>query len=213
MDKYCQNPTCQNEAVEQVPVSVKEPSDQNRALCATCHEAYSWGVQHGLHHRAPGLQILPPPKEKGSKPLYRAVYVLDVCSDDTHEAARQTYEIMWDPGSLRPVLHILDADGCDTVVDLAAESSEEQTRPRLQESDKEARKFVAASATRCPKCSSRDVDFTSVEIEGQSAYQKASCQDCDTMFYVVYRLVGFALEVDDSMEVHSIAEDFREIKE
>jgi hypothetical protein len=50
-----------------------------------------------------------------------------------------------------------------------------------------------------------------VEIERQSAYQEASCQDCDVRFYVVYRLVGFALEVGDSMEVHTIAEDFGQI--
>jgi len=45
--KYCQNPLCQNEAVKEVSVSVSKRSDQKRALCALCEEAYSWGVQHG----------------------------------------------------------------------------------------------------------------------------------------------------------------------
>ena len=47
MEKYCQNTFCETEAVEEVPVSVKKPSDEVRALCATCAEAYTWGVQHG----------------------------------------------------------------------------------------------------------------------------------------------------------------------
>lgn len=47
METYCQNTFCETPAVEEVPVSVKKPSDEVRALCATCHEAYTWGVQHG----------------------------------------------------------------------------------------------------------------------------------------------------------------------
>jgi hypothetical protein len=47
MEKYCENSLCENEAVKVVPVSVDKPSDQRRALCAVCEEAYSWGVQHG----------------------------------------------------------------------------------------------------------------------------------------------------------------------
>jgi len=47
MERYCENPLCENEAVKVVPVSVDKPSDQKRALCAACEEAYSCGVQHG----------------------------------------------------------------------------------------------------------------------------------------------------------------------
>ena len=47
MERYCQNPLCENEATKIVPVSVDKPSDQKRALCAVCEEVYSWGVQHG----------------------------------------------------------------------------------------------------------------------------------------------------------------------
>ena len=79
--------------------------------------------------------------------------------------------------------------------------------------DQEARRFVAAAATRCPKCNSQNVDFAAMDIVGQSAYQEASCQDCDIIFYVVYRLVGFALEIDGSMEIHTITEDFGQIKD
>ena len=47
MERYCQNPHCENEAVRQVPVSNDKASDQKRALCDACREAYTWGVQHG----------------------------------------------------------------------------------------------------------------------------------------------------------------------
>jgi len=47
MDRYCQNPLCENEATKMVSVSVDRPSDQKRALCAVCEEVYTWGVQHG----------------------------------------------------------------------------------------------------------------------------------------------------------------------
>jgi len=47
METFCQNPYCETRAVKEVPVSVNKPSDQVRAVCATCEEAYTWGVQHG----------------------------------------------------------------------------------------------------------------------------------------------------------------------
>lgn len=47
METYCQNTFCEAQAVKEVPVSVKKLSDEVRALCTTCTEAYTWGVQHG----------------------------------------------------------------------------------------------------------------------------------------------------------------------
>jgi hypothetical protein len=47
VEKYCQNPLCENEATKQVPVSVERGGDQKRSLCAVCEEVYTWGVQHG----------------------------------------------------------------------------------------------------------------------------------------------------------------------
>jgi hypothetical protein len=47
MEKFCENSLCENEAMRMVPVSVNKPSDEKRALCAACKEAYDWGVQHG----------------------------------------------------------------------------------------------------------------------------------------------------------------------
>jgi hypothetical protein len=53
MERYCQNPLCENEATKIVPVSVDKPADQKRALCAACEEIYSWGVQHGCFTAVP----------------------------------------------------------------------------------------------------------------------------------------------------------------
>jgi hypothetical protein len=120
MEKYCQNPLCENQAVKQVPVSVREASDQQRSLCAACEEVYTWGVQQGQMLKA-GLQIEPPPKERGPEPLYRVVYVIDVNAPSAHKAAECAYEIMRDPQSLRPVLDVLEPSGRCTRVDLSQE--------------------------------------------------------------------------------------------
>jgi len=47
MDRYCQNPLCENEAVREEPISVNSLSDQKLALCAACREVYDRGVQQG----------------------------------------------------------------------------------------------------------------------------------------------------------------------
>lgn len=44
---WCDNAPCEAEAVVEVEVSVHEPEDEKRHYCATCHEAYLVGVQHG----------------------------------------------------------------------------------------------------------------------------------------------------------------------
>lgn len=118
MEKYCQNPLCENEAVKDVPVSVETASDQMRSLCASCEEAYTWGVQHG-RKICEGLKIDPPPEEKGDEPLFRVVYIIDVNSGDVHEAAEYTHRIMTDPYSMWPVLLVIDSKGHATEVDLS----------------------------------------------------------------------------------------------
>jgi len=47
MKPFCDNPNCEAPGFKVVPVSANKPSDQKRTLCATCEEAYTWGVQHG----------------------------------------------------------------------------------------------------------------------------------------------------------------------
>ena len=80
MEEYCQNPTCDNKAVKEVPVSVEKPSDQTRSLCASCEGVYTWGVQHGT--MLEGLKIASPPEEMGDEPLFRVVYMIDVNSGE-----------------------------------------------------------------------------------------------------------------------------------
>ena len=124
MEKFCQNPLCESKAVKEVPVSVEAPADQVRALCATCEEAYTWGVQHGKMS-SKCLKINPPPEDKGPEPMYRVVYVIDVNAPNPRRAAQCAYKIMIDRASMRPVLHVLDYEGRSTRVDL---SEDEQLR-------------------------------------------------------------------------------------
>jgi hypothetical protein len=118
MEKYCENPFCDNESIKEVPVSVEISFDQVRALCVTCEEAYTWGLQQG-RYASPGLRIEPPPEDKGDEPLFRVVYIIDVNSGDVREAAEYTHRIMTDPESLPPVLHVIDSKGKSTEVDLS----------------------------------------------------------------------------------------------
>jgi predicted alpha/beta superfamily hydrolase len=68
-----------------------------------------------------GLQIEPPPKEKGPERLYRVVYVIDINAMNPKQAAERAHEIMKDPQSMRPVLDIIDSGGRQTRVDLSDE--------------------------------------------------------------------------------------------
>jgi hypothetical protein len=286
MEKYCQNPLCENEAVKEVPVSIRKPSDQKRSLCAACEEVFTWGLQQGSmmsrrrrvwvlaiadrgmvvfgkgypgkakavqglaeylktnedytgpaampsisdwlaehderlsielfaasldasgdDQASEGLMIDSPPREEGAEGLYRVIYTIDVNARDARQAAERAYEIMTDRQSLRPVLHILDGRGPETTVDLAEEPAPPRGSAEPSASREKALRFVQASGTRCPQCGSRDIDFGTVQVEAQSAFQDAGCQDCEARFYGVYRLVGYGLHHDGSCEVHTIDED------
>jgi hypothetical protein len=206
MEKYCQNPLCENEAVKQVSVSVGKASDQKRALCAVCEEVYSWGVQHGQMSK-PGLQIDPPPKEKGPEPLYRVAYVIDVNAASVPAAAVGTHRIMTDPASLAPVLHVLDHRGGDTIVDLATAPFAAALEGRADAARQKARAFVLAGGTQCPACGRREIDLGTVELDAECAYQKAWCRHCQAKFCSIYRLAGYGLYENDTLEVHTVAGD------
>ena len=64
-------------------------------------------------------QIEPPPKDRGSEPLFRAVYVIDVSAPNALEAAKLTHQIMADPDSLSPVLEVMDCKGTAIKIDLS----------------------------------------------------------------------------------------------
>jgi len=65
------------------------------------------------------MNIKPPPRESGSEPLFRVVYVIDVNAVDALEAAKFAYQIMSDPTSMAPVLQVLDHSGKLKVMDLS----------------------------------------------------------------------------------------------
>lgn len=118
MKKHCQNPLCHNEALKELAVSVRNPSDQKRALCAACEEAYSWGVQHGRFSPL-GFTIDPAPGDDKPQPMYRVVYVIDVSAPNPQKAAESAYQIIMDPSSMKPVLQVLDSKGRSVRMDLS----------------------------------------------------------------------------------------------
>ncbi len=134
METYCQNPLCENTAVKEVPVSVRTPADQIRALCTTCEEAYTWGVQHGCMV-CQGLKIDPPPKDNSQEPLYRVVYTIDVGAKNAHQAAEQTHIIMTDPDSMRPVLNVIDSNGVHARVDLSEDNASLENSAKMANYD------------------------------------------------------------------------------
>jgi hypothetical protein len=46
-DAWCQNPGCENVAVEEVDISINKASDATRALCKRCLWAFAVGKHHG----------------------------------------------------------------------------------------------------------------------------------------------------------------------
>ena len=66
-------------------------------------------------------RIEPPPNDKGSEPLFRVVYVIDVSALNALEAAKLTHQIMTDPDSLSPVLEVMDCKGTVIKIDLSKE--------------------------------------------------------------------------------------------
>lgn len=134
METYCQNPLCENTAVKEVPVSVRTPADQVRSLCATCEEAYTWGVQHGCMVYQ-GLKIDPPPRDNSQEPLYRVVYTIDVGAKNAHQAAEQTHIIMTDPDFMRPVLNVIDSNGVHAKVDLSEDNASLENSAKMANYD------------------------------------------------------------------------------
>lgn len=65
------------------------------------------------------LAISPPPQERGSQPLHRVVYTIDVNAVNARQAAQRAHEIMKHPQSMRPVLDVIDFRGRLTRIDLS----------------------------------------------------------------------------------------------
>lgn len=154
-----------------------------------------------------GLVVDPPPREEGPELLYRAVYAIDINASNAHQAAERAYQIMTDPESMRPVLYALDSEGSQTVVDLAAESSQASDGSDTSESQAKVRKFIQTNGIRCPQCSSKEIDFGAVELDARCAYQEGYCRRCHVRFCAVYRLAGYGLHVGDSFEIHTLSGD------
>jgi hypothetical protein len=56
---WCDIEGCSDQAVSCVPVSENKAHDSTRCLCASHHEAFVIGVQHGRFHEAEHLGLTP----------------------------------------------------------------------------------------------------------------------------------------------------------
>jgi hypothetical protein len=66
-----------------------------------------------------GMNIESPPRDSGEQQLFRIVYVIDVNAADAKTAAENVYQIMSDPASMPPIVHVLDHAGKMTTIDLS----------------------------------------------------------------------------------------------
>lgn len=81
-----------------------------------CQKDKAWGERMSPLQ---GLTISPPPQERGSQPLHRVVYTIDVNAVNARQAAQRTHKIMKDPQSMRPVLDVIDFRGRVMRIDLS----------------------------------------------------------------------------------------------
>jgi hypothetical protein len=65
-------------------------------------------------------RIEPPPKDKGTEPLFRVIYVIDVGAADERKAAETAWQqMMRAEDAFDPVMVILDSNGKQTKLDLS----------------------------------------------------------------------------------------------
>ena len=103
-----------------IPLNFDEASQLSARIegrVATRHGECHGGV---ISSDADGLLIGRPPVEKGAERLFRIVYVIDINAKGARQAAESAHQIMADPQSLPPVLHVIDPAGAAVAVDLSA---------------------------------------------------------------------------------------------
>ena len=70
--------------------------------------------------RKKDYRIKPPPKDKGTEPLFRVIYVIDVGATDERKAAEIAWQqMMRAEDAFDPVIVILDSNGKQTKLDLS----------------------------------------------------------------------------------------------
>jgi hypothetical protein len=90
MPCYCDNETCEAEAVEVVPVSLDEDTVEYRRYCYACSEGYNTGAQHGRFRAMRQLRAYAESlKERGfateAGVVFAALPKLDTCTDPGEE--------------------------------------------------------------------------------------------------------------------------------
>jgi transposase-like protein len=56
--------------------------------------------------------------------------------------------------------------------------------------------YVDKAEVICPFCGSTEVEWRSLEVEGNAAYQRGDCLSCNKSWFDTYYLVGY-LEIEE----------------
>jgi hypothetical protein len=64
-------------------------------------------------------KIGPPPKDKGTEPLFRVVYIIDVGAVDERKAAETAWQMMKAEDAFEPVMVVIDSKGKQIKIDLS----------------------------------------------------------------------------------------------
>lgn len=51
--------------------------------------------------------------------------------------------------------------------------------------------YVAGKGNKCPSCEGKNLEGNSVEIDGGTASQEVSCNDCSSEWLDLYELTGY----------------------
>jgi len=80
-----------------------------------------------------GLTIESPQQDRGDEPLFRVVYAIDLNAAGPVAAAKEAHGIMADPGSMPPVLDVLDHCGRVVRIDLSDPENTDQGGDRCRQ--------------------------------------------------------------------------------
>ena len=51
--------------------------------------------------------------------------------------------------------------------------------------------YIKGDGNKCPFCGSEDITGGSIDVEGHSAVQEVSCNECNKEWHDIYQLIGY----------------------
>ena len=65
---------------------------------------------------------------------------------------------------------------------------------------KKQKKDYLESPSHCPKCKGINITGGHIEVDGETAWQNITCEDCDASWSDIYTLSDVEMETDVEME-------------